>query len=461
MFISRLLQSQSSWAGAARSAAARGLTLPIAAVVALLTTGYLLRRFGQEPFAEYALMVSLIAVLPFADLGIGAAVVNATSIAEHERDRDHAVNVVAGAIRALCVVCMVFVIAAAALSLSGSWRAILGDALSPDANLAVFVCVALFAFSLPLSVCQRVAVGVGANDKQIVLLVVQPILTLILVLLSGVLFDDPSLAFVAFFVSYAVTMCINVIFANKWSQGMLAAAATRAAQVRHRLGVSREITSAAVPMSAMMIGIPLVMQTHRIMLSNFGTAAQVAQYSLAAQIFIPVTAVAAAASTTLWPFFARARGQDGPGHWSTNPFVFAIAMPLAALMVCGVLTAATPWLGELISGGAVELTLPLGVAYSCFVIAQVAQSPLGVYLTDVAGLRFQAVLTVPLVVVVWLTAKPAIEHFGAAGPLWTTAAALVVLQIIPFSIVIARRQRSARLASERSPRDREVQPFDS
>jgi O-antigen/teichoic acid export membrane protein len=391
-------------------------------------------------------MVSVISILPFADLGIGAAVVNAASTANTAESRSHAEAVVAGALRALTAVAAVLTVVALAISALGGWQAILGQTLQDDSTRAVGFCIVLFAIALPINVCQRVAVGVGANDKQIVLQVVQPFLTLALVVITAVTFHDPSLAFVSFFFAYLLTSTINLFFANRWSDGLISSAGVRARRLRERLNVTREIVDAALPMSVMMVGIPLVLQSHRIMLSNFGTTVDVARYSLAAQIFLPITALAAAASTTLWPFFARARvdGPDGGSSRSSSPFFFSAVLAGAALVLCGGLTLLSPWVSALISGGAVDVSVALGIASTAFVGVQIAQAPLGVFLTDVVGLRFQAVCMVPLVIVVWAASRYAVEGGGSEGVLWMTTAAMVVLQVIPFAFFITLRSRTYR-----------------
>lgn len=434
------------WSGLLRSLAARGLTLPIAAVLSLATSSFLIRFYGADSYAQFALMVSVISVLPFADLGIGAAVINAASTANTGGSRHHAEAVVAGALRALTVVGAVITVLATTITLLGGWQSILGRTLQDDSTTAVGICIALFAVALPVNVCQRVAVGVGANDKQIVLLVIQPLLTLTFVVITAVTFHQPSLAFVSFFFAYLLTSFANLYFANRWSDGLISAAARRAVRVRDRLNVTREIVDAALPMSVMMIGIPLVLQGHRIMLSTFGSVDEVARYSLASQIFIPITALAAAASTTLWPFFARARmesARTGPTR-SSNPFLFSAILAGSALLLCAVLTTLSPWVSGVISGGAVHVSITLGIASTAFVVAQIAQAPLGVFLTDVVGLRFQALCTAPLVVVVWAASRFSIERAGSEGVLWMTAAALVLLQIVPFALFITRRGNGRR-----------------
>ena len=439
-----LRQSRGASALAIRAAAARGFTLPLQAVASIATAGILIRHYGAESYAEYALIVSLVAVLPFADLGIGASVVNATSDMSSPLQREQATAVVTAALRALILVAAVASFIAFVITLSIGWSSLLGNTFDSTGNASVFLCIALFSCTLPISLGQRVALGIGANDKQLLLQAIQPILTLCLALVCVTTSATIQVAFMCFFVSYLASMCLIAAAADRWSGGLIRAAFAQLLRRRSSQRLNVSIFSTALPMCVIYIGLPLVLQTHRLMLSHFGTSSDVAQYSLAAQMFLPVIAVISAASTSLWSIFARERSMQAAGiaHRKTNPMRYSAYMAAAALALCAGVTAIAPAIAPLISDHQISVDFSLGLSFSVFVVAQAAQIPLGVYLTSVPGLRLQAVTTLAFVPAVWILTSALLPHFHAGAPTIATGLVGLVVQIFPFMIAIRLLTRS-------------------
>src|SRR5688500_3745278 len=53
------------------------LVLPVSAVLGIVNVRLIIEHYGLDAFAQYGLLVALGNLLPFADLGISAAVMNA------------------------------------------------------------------------------------------------------------------------------------------------------------------------------------------------------------------------------------------------------------------------------------------------------------------------------------------------------------------------------------------------
>ena len=74
-----LTGSSKLFSSAAQSFGARAFTLPVIAIAGLLLTRLVVSNVGEAGYATYALIVGLVALVPFLDLGIGAAVTDAVS----------------------------------------------------------------------------------------------------------------------------------------------------------------------------------------------------------------------------------------------------------------------------------------------------------------------------------------------------------------------------------------------
>lgn len=439
----RLRRSNGAATHALRSVGARAITLPMQAAASLLVAGILIREYGAHAYAQYALVVSLAAVLPFADLGIGAAIVNATADMSSQDKRIRAILVIRSALRALVLIALISIAVSSLITFTFGWAPILGDTFETDGNMAILFCISLFACALPFSVGQRVALGIGMNGRQLLVQGFQPLITLVLVVACVSVRWDVRSAFLCFFIAYFVTSLITTLAADRWSGGLICAAVNRRVVTPGVRGKEISIFSTALPMCVVMVGLPLVLQTHRVMLSHFGTPDQLAQYSLAAQMYLPVVALVSAASTSLWSVFARERSvQEGaPVRASASPMPFSVGISLAALAFCIAITMLVPFLAPAISGGRINVSITIGACFSVFIVAQAAQAPLGVYLTDVRGLRLQAITTIVFVATVWLIAGAIIPSVGAGAPVLITGIAGMFIQVAPFMIAIKYSRR--------------------
>src|SRR5690606_18311913 len=203
----------------------------------------------------------------------------------------------------------------------------------------------------------------------------------------------------------------------------------------------------AWPMLVQMVSLPVAMQTGRILLSHQGTGLDLARYNLAAQLFGVVLAAVASAGLALWPHFARARSESV----KASPFRASLVFTGAGIALSLVLTALLPVVVPLVTDGEFGLGLPLVAAFVVFTVVQAAKYPVGMYMTDAAGLRAQVlpvVLMVPLNLALtwWL-----IPHLGAAGPVWATAASVLVCQVVPNALWVRRRLRQSARDAEPTP----------
>ena len=172
--------------------------------------------------------------------------------------------------------------------------------------------------------------------------------------------------------------------------------------------------------------IPIAFQTDRLLLSHLGASDALAQYNLASTLFNLLTQTVMVAGVAMWPLFARARAR-GRVESPLGPALFFGAGGLVSGLG---LAALTPWAASVISDGRIHLPVTLIAAYLVYVVIEAAKQPLGMYMTDPRGLRFQVVPVLVLVPVNfalswWLTAP-----LGAAGPILGSAVSVLVCQLI-------------------------------
>jgi O-antigen/teichoic acid export membrane protein len=193
----------------------------------------------------------------------------------------------------------------------------------------------------------------------------------------------------------------------------------------------------AWPMLVQMLALPLAMQTDRIVLSHRSETAVLAEYNLAWQMFTPIYLVVAAGGMSLWPVFARARARGQTLSSLSMSWVFGAAAAAMALVV-GLLS---PWLADLASGGAIRIGPSLVVAFCVLTVLQAVKYPLGMSMTDAAGLRFQAYMIVAMLPVNtglswWLAGL-----LGAPGPLVGSIVGVTVFQVLANVLYVRRAGR--------------------
>lgn len=426
------------------SAVAKVVVLGFSGAIAVVTTHIILSRYGVAAYAQYGLLASLSALLPFSDLGMSVVVLNAISTSSDVR-RDAEVRArLTSVLRVLLVSALVLVVAGGLVQWFGWWPSLLGSGLDPDRGGDVaLLCIAVFAVTMPFGVGQRILIGLGRNHVQVLLSGLAAPLILLMVL--GLLHVGPSqMEFVGALPYVAIMVVAIVTFAIAW-RGIAPSLSAAVRDVpRWRSVPGTPVMNLAWPSMVQLIAVPLALQSDRVLLSHFGGIVQLAAYGLAAQLFGLVLQTINTAGISLWPIFARAR-VDGR---ILTPYKASAAFAAAAGLVAGALALLLPWIVPVISDGRVRLEPPLVAAFVLYVCVHAAKYPLGMYMNDLAGLRFQV-----LPIVLMLPANVAlsvllIPRYGAAGTVFASAVTVAIFQLATSVLYVRRDVRRRMLAPE-------------
>lgn len=428
----------SAWSGVLRSGGSRLLVLPVSAVLGIVITRLIVDRYGPAAYAQYGLLVGIGALLPFTDLGMSAAVMNAVAGSSDPSRDEHVRRTLLTAIRVLLVSALVLAATALVVSLFVGWPALLGAGLGAGGSPVAAACLFLIALGIPVGIGQRMLIGLGRNHVAVLLLGLQtPIVlgVLLLVTWTGNPVPD-AVAAIPYAVAFGLSVWCTWLAARKLRP--VFGAAVRAVL---RLSTERGATvlDVAWPMLVQMVAVPLAMQSDRLVLSHVRGTGDLAQYNLAAQMFTPVWAVVNAAGFALWPVFARARVRGA----SMSPFPLALGFAGAGLAASTAIALASPWLADVATGGRVTVPAALALSFTVLMLVQAAKFPLGMYLTDARGLRFQAgMITVMLPVNLGLSVLLA-GTFGAVGPVMASVAGVFVFELAANVLYVRRRLAQA------------------
>lgn len=406
------------------TAIAKILLMGTSGLVGIFTTRLIISNFGTEAYAQYGLLTSLRDLLPFADLGVAAAAISVIASSQNPSQDDVVRRTLLSAFRIIFLSTATICLVAVVLTVFGLWRPLLGNAMSEDAEVPAMLAMVIFALGLPLAVGTRVLVGLGRTTRQIAnQFVVAP--TMFLLVSLAVALSAPAGSWLAVF-SYGANALAGAL--GLWQAARLLRPQLRRVArqlLRPRRFPGLRIMDVAGPMLVQMIMLPIALATDRIMLSHLTAGTELVEYSLGFQLFGIILQTVAAAGVALWPVFARNRATATvQAPWQMS-FAFVGGGTVLALGLCLV----SPWVVGFVSDGRIELPLSLLVAFSAYVAVEAAKFPLGMYMTDVRGLRFQIwpiVAMVPLKIGLALLLIPVL---GAAGTVWSTVVAMGLCQV--------------------------------
>jgi O-antigen/teichoic acid export membrane protein len=423
-----------------KSGGARLATLPTSAAFAFLTSHLVISRFGTDAYAQYGLLIGIIALFPFTDLGIGAALTNALAQSTGPETDSHVRRVLLSSLRILLISSAAFTMAGIGIAVLGLWQALLGSAASSnEVTLAATACWLIFAISIPMSIGQRMLLGLHKNHVQVLIQGLQPPLTAAAVFAVSMLSVNPFWPPVIFYCSMAITTGVSLAVATDIVPGALRWAARNVFRLRSVHG--ERVWGTAAPMLIIMVALPLAVQSARIVLSHVGTTQQLAEYNLGSQLFSPVMSIVGVVSASLWPIYARQRLAANQAEAPPRVISTAFLITAVALSVSVAVAVVSPWLAQLIANGKIVLPILLPISFCIFVAVQALQSSLGIFLTDPRGLRAQAICAVLLLpsnvgLSIWFA-----DSIGAAGPLLASAVCIGVIQAVPCLIMILWRRR--------------------
>ncbi len=432
------------WASVGRTAGAKMIVMVVAGVFGLINTRLILSHFGADAYAQYGLLATFPTLMPFTDLGIGAVILNVVAGSTEPAHDSTLRRTLTTAIRVLLASTVVICTTGVVIQLLGAWPTLLGARLMDGGGATATICLIIYSLALPLSVGQRIVVGLGRSATQVISSgVVSPAMTTLLLLAILARLDSGNAVSIYSYLANTLVSLICIVVAWRATGPLLREAARDVPRLREAPGV--KVINTAGPQLLQSLVLPIAFQTDRILLSHLGASDALAQYNLASTLFNLLTQTVVAAGVAMWPVFARARSAGQ----ITSPFrpagIFASAGTAMALAM-GLLA---PWAAGILSDGAIHLPLLLIVSFAASVIVEAAKYPLGMYMTDPRGLRFQVVPVLVLVPVNFALSWALIAPFGPAGPVLGSVISVVVCQFIPYVWWVRRDlERRRHLAAE-------------
>ncbi|MET0811969.1 MAG: hypothetical protein ABWY03_02870 [Microbacterium sp.] len=431
---------------------ARALTMVVSLVCGVLTTRLVIGDAGVEYFAVYTVLIGLPALLAFTDLGSGAVLVNSVATDDDFRRSETVQGQLRSVWRIMIVFATVTMAINTALLVTGGWNAVLGTAGGvTGADLAAFVCLTIFCLAIPLGVWIRVLLGLRRN--HIVILVqglISPLtlLSVWLMLTIGTEVVYPYLV-AGSFTATALVGLLGFLITSRVSTPLFSGAARGLLTPRRSPGLP--VMDIGWPMLAQLLSPPIAVSTQRLVLAQWGTPEQVAEYGVAGQVFFALQGLVLAAGVALWPVYARRRAQ---GTLERGPALQSLLFGGAVIAATALVWLIGPWLFGFITGGDLVISTATILSFGLMITSIAVAYPLGMFIMDKPGLRFQVIPTLLMAFSSLGLSIVLTPIWGTAGPLLGNVIAMTVCQIIPFAIYI--RLNRKRLLSAKAVGDEPV-----
>lgn len=419
------------------SGALRALLLPVGAVLSLGTSSFVVRSVGAAGYGAVIFIGTIFQLLPFADLGVAAAVTRAVAAADDPAHDPYVAAVLRRCLRVMTVSGAAVALIAVAIGSFGGWGPVLGlGSQIKHANLAATITIAMFGLALPLALGQRVLVGAGKNHLWVAVSMLQPLTVVVLAALLWA-FDAPAAAFVLIYpIGLVVTSIITTILAARIT-GLRISPITALRPLLPGTSEPRaQIMNIAVPMFVVSVGIPIGLQCDKFVISHRLPPHALSEYALCSQLYAPSWLVLTTAAFGLLPVFTRRRAKGLPHFrlWSR----LSIAFASASVAFGFVFVLAAPLVARLITSGRVHLGLDLRVAFAALLVAQATGLVSAMLLNRPSEMRIQAYFVVAMMVsnvaLSWVLAG----RIGVAGPVVASAVTIGLLMTIPSGIRASR-----------------------
>lgn len=431
------------WRSVTGTAGVKILVMTVGGLLGIISSRIIIQHFGVAAYAQYGLLAGMSTLLPFADLGIGAVVLNVIAGSDDPTNSDRVRLALMTAIRALCVSGCAIIAISIVIGVAGWWPLLLGKGLIAGSSLTATLCLCIVGISLPLGIGVRILIGLRRNMLQALLQSIQsPLFVLSIAILALVGLDRsghfiPVLSYLGASVSSAILLLVGA----RMISPQLHRAIHDVPHVRTVPGI--RVIATAAPVLVQSFAMPVAMQSDRLLLSHRSTTDKLAQYTFAAQIFGMIMQAIVAGGVALWPYFARARARNE----ILNPTKLMVAFLIGSLAISTTLAFATPLIEQVVANGRVHLPLTLIISFVLLTAVQALNYPPGMYMTDERGLQFQVIpiiaMTVANVALSWLLIPP----LGAAGPVLGSAVSVFIFQVVPYTWWVRRDVRSRRIAA--------------
>ncbi|MCK6079045.1 oligosaccharide flippase family protein [Microbacterium sp. EYE_5] len=408
----------------------------------LAITRILLENYGVSQYAAISVLLSLPALIPFADLGLGSVAVNAAADLKDGRAIQEARRSLSAVLRLLAVSGLVIMVAAVLLLASGAWPSLLGPAVADVSTVGIGATIALclVGVNVVIALAGRILQGWRRNALMIALSVVGPPLSLVLVVLFVGAGTDPGLMAVPASISLVVVSLLTWVAVARIDP----ATVKLALRTTPRRGDFSDALQIGAGGMLVAILVALLMQADRLSLSFLASPEALAAYALVAPIYLAGWALLNPLAMNLWPVY---RQEISDGTFTRRRLLRDVGLFAAIGGMAGcALFVGGPIAVSLVAGSNADIVpLSVYVGFALLLLLQGAALPAAMVLTDKKGFRYQPIPFALAVILKAVSLPYCVAVAGPAGPIFASVFGILVGQ---FPLMLRKASQRATAGEE-------------
>jgi O-antigen/teichoic acid export membrane protein len=431
---------------AVASMSAKAVKVLTALVSVPLTINYL----GAERYGLWMTISSLVAVLAFADLGIGNGLLNAISDADGRGDRALAARYVSSAFVMLVTVALLLgfgIVVAYPLIAWGRVFNVTSPLAIAEAGPAAAVFLACFLVSLPAGIVQRVQLGYQEGFANSLWEAAGSVLGLIGVLAATHV--QAGLVWLVLAMAGAPTLMLVLNGVVLFTR--------RRRYLRPSLRLAdREIAIGILRVGLLFFVLQLVAAaaffSDNLVAAHALNASAVTQYAVPMKLFDMIALVCGFLLAPLWPAYGEALAR-GDHSWVKRTLARSLSATVIGTSFASLLVVLSAnAILRVWAGGTVHSTPLLLVGFGVWTILNTGGVAVAMFLNGVGAIRFQAVCAAIMGATALALKIVMARTFGLPGIIWGTIVAYTLCTAIPIGLYIPRLMRElARRSSATSP----------
>lgn len=417
---------------AVASGGAKGLSI----LTALISVPLVLAYLGAERYGLWVVMSSTIAMLNFADLGMGNGLINAISEADGKNDKVLAARYVSSAFFMLMGMAIALGVVYVILYPHIPWIWLFNVSSSQaqvEAGLSISVLIGCFLLSLPLGVVQRIQIGYQESFINGLWQGFGNLLGLCAVLVTIHLRANLPWLVLAMAGAPLVATTINGIVLvgarRPWLLPRVSMLSSTAVQ---------KVLNTGFLFFVLQIAGALAYQSDNVVISHFLGASYVPQYAVPMKLFMMVPLLLSFGLSPLWPAYGEAIARHDMS-WIRETFLaslkLSVSLSIAAatfLLLLGV-SVIHVWVGPDVNP---SFGLMLGLAL--WVVLNGLAGPIAMLLNGTNTIGIQVLCASSMAIANIALSIFLVQRIGVAGPIYGTVISWTLLNLVPLLLYIPR-----------------------
>jgi O-antigen/teichoic acid export membrane protein len=447
-------RSQERYRRAALTTIASGIAKAIGLLTSLVSVPLTFRYLGAERYGIWMVLISLISVMGFADLGIGNGLINAISEAYGKDDRRLAKEYVTSALFLMLGISVLLALAGAATYPFLPWQRLFNvksGMVAAEGARAFLVLYCWFVVNIPLGVITRAQTGLQLGYSSQIIGALGNVISLLAMLL--VIFTHGSLA------SLVLASTFGVIIATLLNGWLLFRKHPWLMPDwdAYRKVAALKILKLGLMFFVLQCAIAIGFTSDNIVITQVLGAAAVAAYAVPQKLFSFTSMLVSIAIAPLWPAYGEAIAR-GDVAWVRKVFLGSLATTLAVTIPVSVLLVlAGPWILMTAVGKSFHASLPLLVILGLWAVVSSVSTPMAMLLNGAGVIKIQTLISTVasltnLALSVFLT-----RRLGVVGVCLGSIITQVLIVFSAYFFVIRKLLKSLRWNAFRNSRDQTTQ----